>query len=126
MGGMNPFAGVTWLWHAWRARSVTFAVLFALSLLGVSVLGGFRQMLRGVGAPWYVWLIVPFVAVVLLARKEADWIPEPAERRKWALRIVLGAIIATVVIARVTPRRDAGFSTTPPVHSGGRADPHGR
>ncbi|MEO7414468.1 MAG: hypothetical protein ABIZ81_14040 [Opitutaceae bacterium] len=123
---MNPFAAVSWYWRAWRARSITFAVLFALSLVGISVLSWLRYVLREVGAPWYLWLVAPFAAVAVLARKEADWMPDPAERRKWALRIVVGAIIVTVVIAKVTPRQETEFSTTPPVHSGGRADPHGR
>src|SRR3954465_9155733 len=123
---MNPFAGVSWFWRAWRGRSITFAALFAFGVLGISVLGGLRHLLRGVGAPWYIWLVVPFVAVTLLARKEADWMPEPLERRKWAIRIVLGAIILSVVIARLGPRRESPDpvpSASPP--SSGRADPHG-
>ncbi|MEO6568994.1 MAG: hypothetical protein ABIO94_09560 [Opitutaceae bacterium] len=123
---MNPFAAISWSWRAWRARSITFAVLFAFSLIGVSVIGALRHLLREVGAPWFVWLVVPFVAVVVLARKEVEWMPDPEERRKWALRIVLGAIAAAVVIAKLAPRSEAEPLAAPPVHSGGRADPHAR
>jgi hypothetical protein len=121
---MNPFSAAGWFWRAWRARSVTFAALFALSLLGVSALGGFRSALRSLGAPWYVWLVVPFVVVTLLARKEAEWIPDAAERRKWALRIILAAIALTVAIAKLTER--FAPEKTPPrtIAPGGRADPH--
>jgi membrane protease YdiL (CAAX protease family) len=122
---MNPFAGVSWFWRAWRARSITFAALFAFSVLGVSVLGLFRQMLREIGAPWYVWLVVPFAAVMLLARKEADWVPEANERRKWALRIVLGAIVVAVLVARLGLRREPETPAPMSAPGSGRADPHG-
>ena len=124
MALMNPLAAISWSWRAWRARSITFAVLFAFSLIGVSVIGTLRHFLREVGAPWYVWLVVPFVVVVVLARKEAEWIPDPAERRKWALRIVLGAIALSVVIAKIAPPPETEPLTKPPAPSGGRADPH--
>jgi hypothetical protein len=121
---MNPFAAVSWFWRAWRARSITFAALFAFSLLGVSVLSALRGMLRGIGAPWYVWLVLPFIVVTVLARKEADWIPEPGERSKWALRIVLGAIVLSLVIARLGLRREPAAPLPVSTPSGGRADPH--
>lgn len=123
---MNPFAAIGWFWRAWRARSITFAALFACSLLGVSVLSGFRHALRSLGAPWYVWLIVPFVVVMLLARKEADWVPDAAERRKWAFGIVIGAIAVTVAVAKF---RERFLPPEPPARTlapRGWADPHGR
>lgn len=124
---MNPLASVSWFWRVWRTRSITFAALFATSLLGISVLGVFRRFLRGVGAPWYVWLVVPFVAVWLLSRREEVWMPDPAERRKWALRIVVGAIILSLLVAKLGGRHDTE-SVAPPSspQSGGRADPHSR
>jgi hypothetical protein len=125
---MNPVSGVTWLWRVWRSHSVTFAVLFATALLGISVLGGFRHALRQMGAPWYVWLVLPLFAVSFCARKEAEWIPEPEARRKWAWRIVAGSIGLSIAIAVFSPERPPADGTAPrPVMpGGGRASPHGR
>lgn len=124
---MNPLASVSWFWRVWRTRSITFAALFATSLLGISVLGVLRRWLRGVGAPWYVWLVVPFVAAWAMARREEIWMPDPAERRKWALRIVVGAIVVSLLVAKLGLRREAESVAPPPAaQGGGRADPHGR
>ncbi len=122
---MNPIATAGWFWRAWRARSITFAALFALSLLGVSVLGGFRHLMRGLGLPWYGWLLVPFIVVAVLARKEAEWMPDAAERRKWAQRIVIGAIVLALALAKFAPEPKRESPTSmPPGNRGGRADPH--
>lgn len=121
---MNPLASVSWFWRVWRTRSITFAALFATSLLGVSVLGAFRRLLRGVGAPWYVWLVVPFVIVWLLARQEERWMPDPVERRKWALWIVVGAIVLSLLVAKLGRQQETESVSPPPSQSGGRADPH--
>jgi FtsH-binding integral membrane protein len=123
---MNPLASVSWFWRVWRTRSITFAALFATSLLGVSVLGAFRRLLRGVGAPWYVWLVVPFVVVWFLARKEERWMSDPAERRTWALRIVVGAIVLSLLVAKLGLRHEREAAPPPAGQNSGRADPHGR
>ena len=122
---MNPFSAVSWLWRAWRTRSITAAALFAFAVLGISVLGGFRHLLHRLGAPWYVWIFLPLALVATLARKEAEWMPDEIERRKWARRLVVGAIVLGLVMAKFAakPAQDA---TPPPSSSGGRADPHGR
>lgn len=122
---MNPFSAVSWLWRVWRNHSVTFAVLFATTLLGFSVLGGFRQALRGLGAPWYVWLIVPIVAISVCAKKETVWIPELETRKKWSLWIVVGALFLSIAISRLTPDPPASSVGSPPRPGGGRANPHG-
>lgn len=124
---MNPLASVSWFWRVWRTRSITFAALFATSLLGVSVLGAFRRMLRGVGAPWYIWLVVPFFVAWRLSRREEAWMPDPAERRKWAVRIVVGAIVLSLLVAKLGLRhKEETGSPSPPGLQGGRADPHAR
>jgi hypothetical protein len=120
---MNPVSAVTWLWRVWRSRSVTFAVLFATALLGISVLGGFRHALRELGAPWYVWLVLPLVAVSVCARKEVEWLPEAETRRKWSRWIVVGSIVLSLAIAKFSPKDP---STPPALPGGGRANPHGR
>lgn len=117
---MNPVSGVSWVWRAWRGRSVTFAALFATSLLGVSVLGVLRQGLSRIGVPWWGWLIAPFFVVSFLAKKEAVWIPDEAVRRKWARWLVLGSIAIALVIAWFAPK-------PPPVETGLKpSEPMGR
>ena len=91
------------------------------------MLGALRHLLREIGVPWYLWLVIPFVVIAVLARKEAEWMPDAADRRKWALRIVVGAILLSLVGARLSLRPDSEAETvSPPAQGGGRADPHGR
>ena len=124
---MNPFSAGSWLWRAWRTRSVTAAALFALAVLGISVLGGFRHLLSRLGAPWYVWLLLPLAAVAVLARKEAEWMPDETERRKWSRRLIVGSLLLALLAARFSARHEADANSSPaPVSGGSRADPHGR
>lgn len=91
---------MSWLWRALRGKSVTFAALFACGVLGVSIVGGFRHLLSRLGAPWYVWLLLPMIVVAIVARKETEWLPDLDERRKWSKRLVFGSIILSLVIAK--------------------------
>ncbi len=102
---MNPWSGTSWLWRAWRRHSVTFAALFALSVLGISVLGTLRHLLYRLGAPWYLLLIAPFLLLALLSRKEVEWIPDPEDRRIWARRLVLGSLGLMLLLAWFAPRK---------------------
>lgn len=101
IAAVNPLSAVSWVWRAWRGRSITFAVLFALGILGFSAMGEFRHVLRGVGAPWYVWLVVPAFVVFRLSRREIQWVPDPEKRRQWAIGIVVGSIVLSLLIAKV-------------------------
>lgn len=104
---MNPFSAVTWLWRALRGRSVTFAALFALTLTGFSVLGWLQWILRAAGAHWLALLLAPALIVMALARKEAEWVPDEEERRKWARGLVFGAILAAVLAGFLVPEPPA-------------------
>lgn len=101
------------MWRAWRGRSVTFAALFALGLLGVSALSEFRAVLNRLDAPWYVWFLAPIVLVAALAQKEQEWIPDEKKRAWWARGIVLGAILLAIGIAKWGPHD--GTATSPGV-----------
>jgi hypothetical protein len=100
---MHPWSAVTWTWKVLRGHSVTFAVLFACWLLGFSILGALRHFLRDLGAPWYAWLLVPVIALVFLAKKETEWIPELAARKKWARRIFFGSLVLAMLLAFFGP-----------------------
>ncbi len=101
---MNPISGTAWFWRAIRGHSLTFSTLFAFGLFGLSVAGGFRHVLHRLGAPWYVWLLLPFMVIGALARKETDWMPDPAERRKWSRGIVVGAVLIALLAAKLAPK----------------------
>lgn len=117
---MDRFSLVPWIWRALRGHSVTFAALFALSILGVSVIGGFRHLLRELGLPWIFLLIIPAVVIAVVARKEKTWLPDPEKRRRWARGLVLGSIAAAMVIAKLTPERPA------PARGPVESEPQGR
>lgn len=109
----------SWLWRAWRGHSVTFAALFALAMVGVSAIGGFRHVLRELGAPWFFTLICPAVIVAILARKEKEWLPDPEQRSRWARRLALGSIAAAMIAAKLAP--DEPAPTPAPREPQGRA-----
>jgi len=100
--------------------------VFALAVLGVSVLGGFRHLLSRLGAPWYVWLLLPLAVVAAFARKEAEWMPDEAERRKWSRRVIVGALVLALLTAKFSPRHPEETGSPPAATDGGRADPHRR
>jgi hypothetical protein len=104
---LNPFSAFSWSWRALRGHSVTFAALFALGLLGISFVAEFRHILTRMGAPWYAWFLVPMFAVGYLAKKEADWLPDVARRRRWARGLFFGSIVIAVLIAKFGPRRNS-------------------
>lgn len=110
---LNPFAAVTWSWRALRSHSVTFAALFALGILGLSVVSSFRHLLARLGAPWYLWLFVPMLAVGYCAKKEAEWLPDVAMRRAWARRLFFGSIALALLLAFFGPRRHANAESAP-------------
>lgn len=84
---------------------MTFAVLFACGVLGISVLAAFRHLLTELGAPWYAWLIVPLVAIGYLAKKESEWLPDLRIRKRWARGLFFGSILISVLLAKYGPAR---------------------
>jgi hypothetical protein len=98
--------GLAWLWRALRGRSVTFAALFALMVLGASVFGGMREGLRWAGAPWLVAFLLPGLLIALLARKEQQWFPDEARRLWWARVLVFGSVFGAIVLALLMPKPD--------------------
>lgn len=104
---LNPFSALSWTWRALRGHSVTFAAMFALGLLGVSFVAEFRHLLTRLGAPWYAWFLVPMILIAALAKKETDWLPDPAKRRRWARVLFFGSIVIAILIAKFGPRRSS-------------------
>src|SRR4051812_19395060 len=104
---MNPFSAMGWFWRACRTRSITSAALFALAIMGVSVLAGFRHLLSRLGAPWFLWLLLPLAVVAMIARKEAKWMPDEEERRLWSRRLVVGSIALALLEAKFGGKKAA-------------------
>jgi hypothetical protein len=104
---LNPLAALSWSWRALRGHSVTFAALFALGILGVSIVGEIREALGDLGAPWYAWLLIPVFAVAYLAKKETEWLPELKQRKRWARGLFFGSILIAVLWAKFGPHRAA-------------------
>lgn len=102
---MNWVSGTSWLWKALRGQSVTFAALFALSLLGLSVVRVLRHMLGALGVPWLALIVLPVVIFGYIAKREKDWMPDEAQRRRWSRNLVFGAVGISVVLALLTPKR---------------------
>jgi len=75
--------------------------LFALGLLGVSVVHWLRVGLREMGFGWFAFLVVPIVLISFLARMESRWIPEEERRRQWARWLVIGSLMILVVESRL-------------------------
>ena len=106
-------SAVSWSWRAVRGHSVTFAALFACSLLGLSLIGELRQLLSWMQAPWYVWILLPMLAIGYLAKKESKWMPEVETRRKWSRRLVLGSVVVAVLVAVFSPNSDTPSPKAP-------------
>lgn len=98
-----------------RGHSVTFAALFTLALLGFSVFAWLRRLLGALGAHWLVLLLLPGIVIALLARKEREWIPDEAERRKWARGLIFGSLVAAGLSAVFFPKPPAPKPDRPPV-----------
>lgn len=113
---MNWFSSSRWLWRGLRGQSVTFAALFALGLLGFSVLHALRHLLHAVHAPWYLWLILPFALVSAAARWETVLFPDELQRRRWSRGLIFGSIAIGLLLARCSPaadREESGSAVAP-------------
>ena len=101
---MDLLPGIGWLWRGLRGRSVTFAALFALAVLGFSVTRWLRYVLDRLEAPWLVWLLLPLIVIGLLAKKEVQWMPDAERRLKWAKGLIFGSLLAAILSSLLLPK----------------------
>lgn len=101
---MNWLFDPSWLWKALRGQSVTFAALFALSILGLSVGRAFRHFLSLLGAPWLLLILLPIAVIGAVARREQEWIPDVNQRKRWSRRLVFGALGLSLLIGLLAPK----------------------
>ncbi len=96
---VNPFA-ISWLWKGFKGHSVTFALLFASCLVGLSLSHYVKVVLEKLGVHWLYVMIVPVLFFTWLAKREERIIPDEARRKRWARGLIAGSILLALVIAR--------------------------
>ena len=101
---MNPISAL-WFWRGLKGHSVTFAALFASVLLGASISGGVQALLATLGVHWLYVIILPVVLFGWLAKKEPQWLPDEAKRRRIARSLLFGSIVLAVLIAWLRPAK---------------------
>jgi hypothetical protein len=99
---MNPF-DLRWLWHAIRGRSLTFALIFLLTVVGVSATDLIRSGLEPLAlSPWTAWL-APLVLIWIMLRLEPVIVPSAKLRRWIALALVALALALVYALPRLLP-----------------------
>lgn len=94
---VNPFA-ISWLWRGLRGSSVTFALLFASCLLGLSLSHYVKLALTKLGVHWLYVLILPVFFFSWLAKREERWMVDERQRKLWARSLIAGSILLALVI----------------------------
>jgi hypothetical protein len=95
---MNIFAA-NWFLKGLRGNSVTFALLFASCLVGVSLSHLIHVALEKLGVHWLYVMILPVVFFTWLAKREDRIIPDEILRRRWARGLIIGSIVLALLIA---------------------------
>lgn len=95
---MNPFA-IGWFWRGFKGKSVTFAVLFAAFVLGLSISHELNALLNRLGVHWLYALILPALFFMWLAKLEPRYIPDEAKRKLWARSLIAGSLVLAILIA---------------------------
>ena len=78
--------------RALREHSLTLALVIALAVVGVSTWGTLYDGLRRIHVPWIVALILPFLILAFVARREDRIVKDPVLRR----RIAVGLVVASL------------------------------
>lgn len=94
---------VSWFWRGLRGHSVTFSLLFASFVLGLSISGGVKHLLAALGVHWLYVLILPVVFFTWMNGREASWIPEEKRRRAIARSLLFGSIVLAILIDQIRP-----------------------
>lgn len=100
VAAVNIFA-LSWFWRGLRGHSVTFSLLFASFVLGVSISGGVKQLLASLGVHWLYVMILPVVFFTWMNGREAKWLPDEKRRRVLARSLLFGSIVLAIVINQI-------------------------
>lgn len=80
---------------------MTFSLLFASFVLGLSISGGVKQLLASLGVHWLYVLILPVVFFAWMNGQETKWLPEEKRRRTIARALLFGSIVLAIVINQI-------------------------
>lgn len=100
---INPF-DIPSLWKALRNFSLTFSIVFASALLGLSVTRLLRKALGELSLHWIFLWIIPMLLIGFLAKHEHRIIRNPAFRRQMAVVLLVGAVMVHVMLTRLQRR----------------------
>jgi hypothetical protein len=101
-GMVNPFA-LSWLWRGFKGKSVTFALLFASFMLGMSLSHWVNVALTRLGVHWLYAMVLPAFFFMWLAKREDRFIPDEAKRKLYARSLIAGSIAVAILIAWLKP-----------------------
>lgn len=96
-GMVNPFA-ISWLWRGLKGKSVTFALLFASFMVGMSLSHWIKVGLTRLGVHWLYVLILPVLFFSWLSKREDRLMPDEGRRKLWARGLIAGSIIVAILI----------------------------
>jgi hypothetical protein len=99
---MNPF-DLRWLWRAIRGHSLTFALIFLLTMVGVSATDLIRSGLEPLALSWWTVWLAPLVLIWVMLRLEPVIVPSAKLRRWIALGLVALALAVVFVLPRLLP-----------------------
>jgi len=94
---VNPFA-ISWLWRGFKGNSVTFALLFASFVIGLSLSHYVKLLLTKLGVHWLYVIILPVLFFSWLAKKEVTFVPDERKRKFWARGMIAGSIVLALLI----------------------------
>jgi hypothetical protein len=99
---MNPF-DLRWLWRAIRGHSLTFALIFLLTMVGVSATDLIRSSLEPLNLSWWTASLAPLVLIWIMLRLEPVIVPSAKLRRWIALGVVALALTVVYALPRLLP-----------------------
>lgn len=88
------------LFSAWKARSVTLALVFALAMQGIWAGAHLRELFRSAGMYWFQVWILPIVIVWLFAKFEPRFLPNQNVRRWLSIGLIVGSLAFGGVLVR--------------------------
>jgi hypothetical protein len=95
---VNPFA-ISWLWRGFKGKSITFALLFASFVLGLSLSHWVNVFLTWLGVHWLYAMILPALFFMWLSKREDRFVPDEAKRKLYARSLIAGSLVLAILIA---------------------------
>ena len=92
------------LYSAWKSRSVTLSLVFALAMQGIWAGVHLREFFRSAGLFWIQVWILPFVIVWLFAKFEPKLIPSEKLRKFLSILLIIGSLAFGGLLVRFESR----------------------